>query len=312
MNFSGTEANTAAPFRAKMAQRRTEAALSSPLDRVLHGQFEESLVAAECGCQSEKGRVVAWFPLIAVIVSAVAGQPGHGPFDDPPSTAESFAGVDALAGDADADALAPQPFPQVRNVVRLIGAVGWNRSRGIRVPCGNGMASASARGCRGCWPRTVRPVKAVRTRRTGHASWNRAYPGPRGSDLQVRPFFGADVGGVEDRAGEVDEVAFIQQLENLLMQPTPEPRTGPDNKTAMHGRLRRPETRWQRSPGAAADEYIDDRGEHRLIIEVRDSTALRPHPSRRQQRAGKVPQPIRNDPSPTPTPHAQHNSQLTM
>jgi hypothetical protein len=120
------------------------------------------------------------------------------------------------------------------------------------------------------------------------------------------------MGGVEDCTGEVDQVAFVQELENLLMQLAPDPRTGPDDKAAMHGRLRRPETRWQCSPGAAADEYIDDRGEHRLIIDVRDSTALRPHTSRRQQRPCDLPQPIRNDPSPTPTPHAQHNSQPAM
>lgn len=76
--------------------------------------------------------------------------------------------------------------------------------------------------------------------------------------------------------------------------------------------LRRPETWWQRSPGAAVDEHLDDRGEHRLIIDVRDSTVLRPQPSRRQQRPWDLPQPVRNDPAPTPTPHAQRNSQPTM
>lgn len=35
--------------------------------------------------------------------------------------------------------------------------------------------------------RRVRRVRAVRPRRTGHASWHPACPGPPGSDLQVRP-----------------------------------------------------------------------------------------------------------------------------
>jgi hypothetical protein len=42
-----------------------------------------------------------------VVETAVSGQPGHGALDDSPASAESLAGVDALAGDADADALAP-------------------------------------------------------------------------------------------------------------------------------------------------------------------------------------------------------------
>jgi hypothetical protein len=117
---------------------------------------------------------------------------------------------------------------------------------------------------------------------------------------------------VEDCAGEVDQVPFVQELENLLMQPAPDPRTGPDDKPAMHGRLRRPETRRQGPPGTAADQYVDDRGEDRLVIDVRDPTALRSHASRRQQRPGDLPQALRNEPSPPFTPHAQDNCQLTM
>ena len=187
------------------------------LDRVLHGEVAEAFVAADGGCQPEKGQIVARVSLVAVVESAVAGQPRHRPLDDPPSAAQPFAGVDTFAGDADADALTAEPFPQVRDVVRLVGvAVGaWTRPRGIRVPCGNGTASASAPGCRGCWPRRVRRVGAVRPRPTGHASWNLAYPGPRGSDLQVRPLFSADMSRVEDGPGEVDQVPFVQELETV-------------------------------------------------------------------------------------------------
>ena len=76
------------------------------LDRVLCGEADESFVAAEgCG-ETEEGQVVAGMAFVAGAESAVAGQPGHGAFDDPSSAAQPFAGLDALAGDADADALA--------------------------------------------------------------------------------------------------------------------------------------------------------------------------------------------------------------
>ncbi len=54
---------------------------------------------------------------IAWVEPAVAGQPRHRPLDHPPATPQAFAGVDAFAGDADTDALAPEPSPQVGDVV---------------------------------------------------------------------------------------------------------------------------------------------------------------------------------------------------
>lgn len=99
----------------------------------------------------------------------------------------------------------------------------WNGRCGIRVLRGNGRPSASARGCRECSPQRVRRVGAVRSRRTGRASWNPAYPGPRAMGLQVRPLFGADVSGVEHCPGEVDQALAVEQLEHLLVQPSPRP-----------------------------------------------------------------------------------------
>ena len=68
----------------------------------------------------------------------------------------------------------------------------------------------------------------------------------------------------------------------------------------MHGRLRRSEARRQHPPGTATDQHVDDGGKHRLIVDIGDPATLRPHPSRRQQRPGDLPQAIRNDPSPIP------------
>ena len=110
------------------------------LDRVLCGEAGESFVATEgCG-EAEKCQVVAGVAFVAVIEPAVSGQPGHGPFDDPPSASQSFAGLDALAGDTNANALAPQPFSQVGDVVglvgvetlRLEGSAGWPHRRSRR------------------------------------------------------------------------------------------------------------------------------------------------------------------------------------
>ncbi len=120
------------------------------------------------------------------------------------------------------------------------------------------------------------------------------------------------MGRVKDRAGEVDQVPLVQKLENLLMQPPPDPGSRPDDEPAMNRRLRRPEARRQRPPSATADQHIDDRGEDRLVIDARDPTPLRTYPGRRQQRPRDLPQSVRNNPSPPSTPHAQDNCQLTM
>ncbi|GHE98002.1 hypothetical protein GCM10017776_13700 [Streptomyces griseoluteus] len=51
------------------------------------------------------------------------------------------------------------------------------------------------------------------------------------------PFFSADVSGVEDSARQVDEVLAVQELEHLLVQSSPHPGAGPDEKPAVRGRL---------------------------------------------------------------------------
>lgn len=56
-----------------------------------------------------------------MVQSSIAGQPGHGALDDPSAAAKPLAGLDSLAGDTDPDAPAPEPSPQVRDVVRLVG-----------------------------------------------------------------------------------------------------------------------------------------------------------------------------------------------
>lgn len=90
-------------------------------DRVLCGELDEALVAAQGGGQAEKGRVAAGIMFVAMVESPVAGQPGGGPLDDPSAAAQSFAGLDALAGDAHADAPAAQPSAQVRDAVGCVG-----------------------------------------------------------------------------------------------------------------------------------------------------------------------------------------------
>ncbi|GAA2454786.1 hypothetical protein GCM10010405_43360 [Streptomyces macrosporus] len=73
--------------------------------RVLCGEADQPLVAADHGRETEESQVVTGMALVAVVEAAVAGRPGEGPLDAPPSAAETFAGLDALAGDAHADPL---------------------------------------------------------------------------------------------------------------------------------------------------------------------------------------------------------------
>lgn len=71
-------------------------AMDTVLDRVLHGEVVEAFVAAERGCEAEKGQVVARVSLVSVIESSVAGEPGHGPLDDPSVAPQPFTGLDSL------------------------------------------------------------------------------------------------------------------------------------------------------------------------------------------------------------------------
>jgi hypothetical protein len=73
------------------------------------------------------------------------------------------------------------------------------------------------------------------------------------------------------------------------------------------GRLRYPEAGWQRPPGAAGHQDVDDGGEQRLIRGVLRSAALRPHLRRWDQRLRDLPQAVRNNPIPRTPPHVEFN-----
>ena len=124
---------------------------------------------------------------------------------------------------------------------------------------------ASDRGCRGRLPLRCRRPGAVRSRPTGRASWNPAYPGPRGSDLCVRPLFSPHVRRVQNNTCQVEQAGVIEAVHDLLVQPPPHPGPRPDQEPAVRGRLRYPETRRQGTPRASTDQHIDDRRKQRLI-----------------------------------------------
>ncbi len=117
------------------------------------------------------------------------------------------------------------------------------------------------------------------------------------------------MGRIQHGTGQVDQPLPVQELEHLLVEPTPDTGPGPDQEPAVHRRLRRPEARRQSPPGTAADQHVHDRGEDRLVIDVRHPAALRTHPRSRQQRLHQLPQPVRNNPAPPPTPHDRINGQ---
>ncbi len=180
-----------------------------------------------------------------------------------------------------------------------VGSAG--RVRG-RVSIGDRRAAASGPRCRGRCHLRQRPRQAARSHRTGRASWNPGRPGPRGSDLCVRPLFGPHVGGVEDDAGQIEKVLGGECVEYCLVQSAPRPGPGPDREPAVGGGLRYPEARREMSPGASAGQHVHDRGEQCLNRRVLRAATLRTHP--RQQRPRDLPQAILNDPSPPRTSHA--------
>ncbi len=82
--------------------------------------MDESAVADEgCG-YADEGEEVFGLALVAAVEPTAAGEPGHGPFDDPPVAAQSLRGLDSFAGDAVADAAFAEPAPQVVVVVALV------------------------------------------------------------------------------------------------------------------------------------------------------------------------------------------------
>lgn len=50
-------------------------------DRVLCGVSAETFAVAQCGCRPEKGQIAGGTAFVAVVESAIAGQPRHGPLD---------------------------------------------------------------------------------------------------------------------------------------------------------------------------------------------------------------------------------------
>lgn len=93
-------------------------------------QIKALLPTAKTVSDVVRRTVLAWVAFVAAGEAAVAGEPGDGALDHPTATAESLTRLDGFAGDADADVLAPQPFPQDRLIVGLV-SVQW---LGLEVP----------------------------------------------------------------------------------------------------------------------------------------------------------------------------------
>jgi hypothetical protein len=119
------------------------------------------------------------------------------------------------------------------------------------------------------------------------------------------------MGGVQDNTGHVDEAGVVEAAQYSLVETVPDAGSRPDQEPAVRGRLRYPEARRQSTPRAAADQEVDDRGEHRLTRRVPCSPTLRTHLRQRDQRPRDLPQPVRNNPTPRTPPHARTNVRLT-
>ncbi len=67
---------------------------------------------------------------------------------------------------------------------------------------------------------------------------------------EVAPFCGPHVGGVQDRSGKVEEAGVVEAVQDLLVQPAPDSGPRSEQEPAVGRRLRYPEARRQRPPGA--------------------------------------------------------------
>jgi hypothetical protein len=81
----------------------------------------EFFVAGESGSEGEEGEEVGSFAFVAQGQAPISAQPGHGSFDDPAVPAEFLVALDALAGDADLDAVVADPGSEFGMVVGLVG-----------------------------------------------------------------------------------------------------------------------------------------------------------------------------------------------
>src|SRR5919204_5702271 len=96
----------------------------------------EQLPADEGRSQRQEGLVEAIVAFVADQQTAVAVQPGEGPFGYPAVPAQALAGVDQAAGDARDDVPPSERGPVLVGVVglvgvQLVGATAWPARSGV-------------------------------------------------------------------------------------------------------------------------------------------------------------------------------------
>ena len=126
---------------------------------------KEAVADEDCG-YADEGEEVLGLALVAAVQASASSEPGHGALDDRAVAPEPLRGIDALAGDAVADA-----------ALAAIGAGGRSRNpcrhgawpgADDAGPAGSGSAgsrarAAAGRGCRACWRRICPVTGAVRS-----------------------------------------------------------------------------------------------------------------------------------------------------
>ena len=88
--------------------------------------------------------------------------------------------------------------------------------------------------------------------------------------------FRPHVRGVEDCGGPVQVPAGAEPVEDAPVQFVEYPGCRPGGEATMCGRDADSERRWQVPPRAPAGEHVDDRGEHRPIVQCCPAADLRP------------------------------------
>jgi hypothetical protein len=80
----------------------------------------------------------------------------------------------------------------------------------------------------------------------------------------------------------------VRVVEHRPVQPAPQPGLGPGHEPPARGGLGDAELRRQVPPGAPGTQHVDDRGEHRPVIDVPGATALRSLAMWRNQRLDDI------------------------
>src|SRR5512143_218487 len=114
-----------------------------------------------------------------------------------------------------------------------------------------------------------RPVASVST-----CSLEPGLPRSTGFGPVNGPLFRAHAGRIHHRTGPVDRRLLTEPIQHRPVQPPPQPGLSPGHEPPVRGRRRHADLRGQLPPGAAGPQHVDDRGEHRPVLDAASTATL--------------------------------------